>query len=190
MAIIRLWMLVCIPIFALARFRFDPALANSLASDEWPICSDRYSSLSAHRQDLCARHRSDSRLFWVFSYDVLINVYQQGLESGIAAFFIVLLAYELFKFEKSWRKADVSRVQISRLAIIAVLVIFSRLDLVFLAGIAGIWIVFRRHLLRYFLPLDIVSFIVATLAGLSRQSGYSRLLSSDIGVARAMVAWG
>src|SRR5688572_9860833 len=40
---------------------------------------------------------------------------------------------------------------------------FSRLDLVFLAGMVGLWIVFRGHVLRFYLPLDIASIIVATL---------------------------
>jgi hypothetical protein len=102
-------------------------------------------------------------LFWVFSHDVLITLYQNGLESGIAAFFIVLLVYKLYELETSWRKNGVSQKQIIVLAVIAVLAMFSRLDLVFLAGIVGIWIVFRDSLLRYFLPLDIASIVVITL---------------------------
>ena len=44
---------------------------------------------------------------------------------------------------------------IAILAIAATLVIFSRLDLVFLTGLFGLWIVFREQPLRYLLPLDI-----------------------------------
>jgi hypothetical protein len=49
------------------------------------------------------------------------------------------------------------------LAVIAVLTLFSRLDLVFLVGMVGLWIVFRVHLLRFYLPIDIASIIIATL---------------------------
>src|SRR5688572_19899989 len=49
------------------------------------------------------------------------------------------------------------------LAVIAVLTMFSRLDLVFLAGMVGLWVIFRGHLLRYYLPLDIALIIIATL---------------------------
>ena len=52
------------------------------------------------------------------------------------------------------------------LGILAVLVMFSRLDLIFLAGMAGIWIVFRKYPIRYLLPLDIVFIIVTVLLAL------------------------
>jgi hypothetical protein len=39
----------------------------------------------------------------------------------------------------------------------------SRLDLVFLAGMVGLWVILHGHLLRFFLPLDIASIIIAVL---------------------------
>jgi hypothetical protein len=101
-------------------------------------------------------------LFWVFSQDVLFTLYQNGLESGIAAFFIVLLVYKLYEFEISWRKNEVSTMQIATLAVIAVLTMFSRLDLVFLEALLD-WVIFRGSPLRFFLPIDIVAIVVITL---------------------------
>jgi hypothetical protein len=40
------------------------------------------------------------------------------------------------------------------LALTATLLMFSRLDTVFLAGLFGLWIVFRDRPLHYLLPLD------------------------------------
>lgn len=125
-------------------------------------------------------------LFWVFSLDVLFTLYQNGLESGIAAFFIVLLVYKLYEFELSWRKHEVSKKQIATLAVIAVLTLFSRLDLVFLAGIAGIWIVFRGSPLRYFLPLDIASIVAITLLSFIVRVGISGYYT-DADVAITMI---
>ncbi len=158
-----LWMLVCIPIFALARFDLILPLRILLVV---------MSGLSVATGILL--YRLIGRIFtpgigaiaalsWVFSYEVLSVVYQQGLETGVAAFFIVLLVYKLYEFEMSQRKNDVSRKQISILAVIAVLTMFSRLDLVFLAGMVGIWVVFRGSLLRYYLPLDIAAVLVLSL---------------------------
>jgi hypothetical protein len=93
----------------------------------------------------------------------LVIVYQQGLETGIAAYFITLLVYKLYEFDGSWRVNEISKRQIAMLGVIAILTMFSRLDLVFLAGMVGFWIVFRGHILQIHLPLDITSIVVATL---------------------------
>ncbi|MBN2117849.1 MAG: hypothetical protein JW730_14835 [Anaerolineales bacterium] len=158
-----LWLLVCIPIFALARFDLILPLRVLLLV---------MSGLSVATGILLYRFISRiftpaigamAALFWVFSRDTLNTLYQNGLESGIAAFFIVLLVYKLYEFEISWRRNGTSGKQIAVLAVIAVLAMFSRLDLVFLAGVVGIWILFRGSLLRFLLPLDIASTVILTL---------------------------
>ena len=128
-------------------------------------------------------------IFWVFSYDVLATIYQQGLESGIAAFFIVLLVYKLYEFERSWRKEEPSGKQIATLAVIAALTMFSRLDLVFLAGMVGLWVVFRGHPLRFFLPLDIASIIIVTILAFMIRVGLSGYYENvDMALAMAAIA--
>lgn len=158
-----LWMLICIPIFAFARFDLILPLRILLVL---------MGALSAATAVLLYRLIGKvftpaigalAALYWVFSFDVFNIVYRSGLETGIAAFFIVLLVYKLYRFEKSWRRDEVSQRQIALLAMIAVLTMFSRLDLVFLAGMAGLWVIFRGHPLRFYLPLDIASVIIATL---------------------------
>ena len=158
-----LWMAICVPIFALARFDLILPLRILLLV---------MSALSVMTAILLYRLVGKvfsppigaiAALYWVFSFDVLNIVYHHGLETGIAAFFIVLLLYKLYDFEKSWRRKEVSRKQIATLGVIAVLTMFSRLDLVFLAGMMGLWIILRGHLLRFFLPLDIASIIIAVL---------------------------
>lgn len=158
-----LWLWINVPIFALARFDLILPLRVLLLV---------MSGLSAATAILLYRFIGKvftpavgaiAAIYWAFSRDVLVQVYQQGLETGLAAFFIVLLAYKLYQFEKSWRSEPVTTKQLAGLGVLAVLVMFSRLDLVFLAGMAGIWIVFRRHPLRYLLPLDIVAVVVSVL---------------------------
>ncbi|MDQ2691584.1 MAG: hypothetical protein M3Y68_06105 [Chloroflexota bacterium] len=158
-----LWMLVCIPIFALARFDLILPLRVLLLV---------MSGLSVATAILLYRFigrifmpaiGAVAALFWVFHPDVLVTLYQNGLESGIAAFFIVLLLYSLYGFERSWRTNGVSSRRIAILAVIAALVMFSRLDLVFLAVVVGLWVIFRGSLLRFFLPVDITLIVLSTL---------------------------
>jgi hypothetical protein len=158
-----LWMLICVPIFALARFDLIlPLRVLLLVMSGLSVAT----SILLYRligKIFAPAIGAFAALFWVFSPDVLNTLYQNGLESGIAAFFVILLVYKLYEFELSWRKNEVSKREIATLAVIALLAMFSRLDLVFLAVIAGIWIVFRGHLLRFFLPLDISSLIIVSL---------------------------
>lgn len=158
-----LWMLISVPIFALARFDLILPLRILLL-----VMSGLSIATAILLYRLIGRIFSPpigaiAALYWVFSFDVLYIVYRSGLETGIAAFFVILLVYKLHEFERSWRGNEVSRKQIVTLAVIAVLTMFSRLDLVFLAGMVGLWVIFRRHVLRYYLPLDIASIIIATL---------------------------
>lgn len=158
-----LWVLICVPIFAFARV--DLILPLRILLLVMGALSAVTAILIYHLigKIFSAAVGAVAALYWVFSFDVLNIVYRPGLETGIAAFFIVLLVYKLYAFEKSWRVTKVSRRQIAILAVIAALTMFSRLDLVFLAGMIGLWVIFRGHLLRFYLPLDIASVIVASL---------------------------
>ena len=158
-----LWMLVCIPIFALARFDLILPLRILLL-----VMSGLSVATGILLYRLIGRIFTPAlgaiaALFWVFNHHIFATLYQNGLESGIASFFVVLLVYKLYEFERSWRKDQISKKQIATLGLIALLTMFSRLDLVFFVGMAGLWIIFRGHLLRFFLPLDIASIVILTI---------------------------
>ena len=152
-----LWMLICVPIFALARFDLVLPLRVLLIVMSALQISTAILLYRLLGKIFAPAIGALAALYWVFSFDILGNLYQQGLESGIAAFFIVLLVYKLNEFEQVWRSSQVTVKQLAALGFIAALIIFSRLDLVFLAGFAGLWIVFRGHPLRFFLPLDLIA---------------------------------
>jgi hypothetical protein len=167
-----LWMLVCIPIFALARFDLILPLR---------ILFLLMSGLSVVTAILLYRLIGRvfapvigalAALYWVFSVTVLVRFYKQGLETGIAAFFIVLFVYKLAEFERAWRERPVTTRELVILGGIGALVIFSRLDLVFLVAFAGIWVVFRRSPIRYFLPLDIASVAFSVLLAFVIKAGF------------------
>src|SRR5688572_5154194 len=110
-----LWMLICIPIFALARFDLVlPLRVLLLVMSGLSIAT----SILLYRligKVFAPVIGAIAALFWVFSFDILGIVYQHGLETGIGAFFVVLLVYKLYEFEKSWRTNEVSRKQIMTL---------------------------------------------------------------------------
>lgn len=161
-----LWLWINVPIFALARFDLILPLRILLLVSSGLTAATAVLLYRLIGKGITPAIGAIAAIYWAFSKEVLVQVYQQGLESGIAAFFIVLFVYKLYEFETSWRTQPVTTRQLATLGGIAVLVMFSRLDLVFLAGMAGIWIVFRRHPLRYLLPLDLVFVVVSVLVAL------------------------
>jgi hypothetical protein len=151
-----LWLVICIPIFFLARFDLILPLrvlimVMAVLNVATAILIYRYI-----KENLSEAVAMMASMFWLFNAYIHYTVYEYGLESPIVAFSIVLFLYKLSQFEQTWRKQTVKPAQIAGLAALAVLVMFSRLDLVFLVFIAGLWIVFRGNSIRFFAPLDMV----------------------------------
>jgi hypothetical protein len=156
-----LWVLVNIPIFALARFDLILplrililALAGLRAATSILLYHLLKNVISRPIAMLAA-------LYWAFDLYIHWTAYQQGLETGLAAFCLVLFLYLLQRFERDRKTNAVKWTHIATLALAATLVMFSRLDLVFLAGLFGLWIVLRGEPLRYLLPLDILLMTVS-----------------------------
>jgi hypothetical protein len=174
-----LWMLICIPIFTLARFDLILPLrvlliVMSLFSIATAILLYRLISdiLSPPVGMLIA-------VYWVFNFYIQDTFYNLGLESGIALFFIALLIYMLCQLERNKNKIAVSWRQVAWLSLIAALTMFSRLDLVFFALIIGIWIVFRNEPMRYLMPLDISAVIAAALLAFLMRLGLPKYYESS-----------
>ena len=183
------WLWVCVPIFTLARFDLILPLRILLL-----VMSGLSLATSILLYRLIGRVfvpalGALAAIYWAFSTNILNRVYQQGLETGLAAFFIVLFTYKLFEFEKMWRNNPVTQKQLASLGIIAVLVTFSRLDLIFFVGMSGIWIIFRKHPLRYYLPFDIVSIIVSVLLGFIYRVSFDQfLIFSDVALTMIIIS--
>jgi len=164
-----LWMLVCIPIFALAKYDLILPLRILLM-----VVAVIHAATSVMIYRLIRNHLSHAvailaAVFWSFDSYIHSTIYKMGLETPIAIFFIVLVIYVLAKFEKEWRASQPPLKRFAWLGLVAALAMFSRLDLVFFAVIIGVWVVFRETPIRYFLPLDMaVIFIAMTSSVLLR----------------------
>ncbi|MBT3338633.1 MAG: hypothetical protein HN855_13750 [Anaerolineae bacterium] len=151
-----LWMLVNIPIFSLARF--DLVLPLRLLILVLGILSATTSVLLYR---LLSRILSPPvgmlvAVFWGFNIYLYQTVTQFGLETGLTAFSIVLFLYLFEQKERKWHTESLTLKEIAGLGFAAMLVMFSRLDTVFLVLLFGLYIVFRKLPLRYFLLIDIL----------------------------------
>lgn len=168
-----LWMLICIPIFVLARFDVILPLRVLLV-----VIAIIQSATSILIYRLVKKHISHpvailAASFWSFNYYIHNTVYELGLETSIAVFTVLLLIYKLSEFEERWRTQEVSLKQLAMLGLFASLAMFSRLDLVFLAVIVGIWFIFRGTSLRHLLPLDILVIFVSMTSAVILRTGFN-----------------
>ena len=149
-----LWMLVNIPIFALARYDLILPLRILLMVQAALSAATAVLIYRLVKSTLSPPVAVLAGAYWAFNPYLQSVTAQIGLETGLAAFMVLLLIYQLWKFETGWRQTPPSLRQVAGLSVLATLTLFSRLDLVFLSVLAGTWIILRGTRLRTLLPLD------------------------------------
>lgn len=167
-----LWMIICTPIFALARFDLILPLRVLLMVMAGLNAATAILIYRLVKINLSHAVALLAAMFWAFNLYIHSVVYEFGLETPIAAFAIVLFIYKLSQFEKEWRTKPVTTRQLVILALVAIMVMFSRLDLVFLAVLIGIWIIFRGRPIRFFLPLDIAIIFISMTSSVLLRTGF------------------
>ena len=158
-----LWLLVCVPIFALARFDVILPLRVLLVVTGAMEIATFILLYRLMKRVISPPIAAYAVCFWAFNYQVQTIIYQQGLETAIAVFFIALLAYVLVQREEEWITRPANKKEIAVLAALAALTMFSRLDLVFLAALVGLRVVFRGSHLRDLLGIDVLFVFTSTL---------------------------
>jgi len=166
-----LWMVICIPIFTLARFDLILPLRILLMVMAGLNAATAVLIYRLVKSNLSHTVAMLAASFWAFNSYIHMTVYEPGLETPLAAFAIVLFIYKLSQFEKEWHAKPVATRQIVTLSICAMIVMFSRLDLVFLAVISGVWIIFRGKPLRSLLPLDALVIFVSMTSSVALRTG-------------------
>ncbi len=95
---------------------------------------------------------------------------QLGLESGVTAFTLVAALSYLASFDERELKPK----NVLVMSLLGALLLFSRLDSIFIIVIMGIWLVFRRSTLRWQVLMDaLLAFLSAII------SYYARVQNTD-----------
>ncbi|MBA4419956.1 MAG: hypothetical protein C0391_02300 [Anaerolinea sp.] len=158
-----LWMLISIPVFLLSRSDLVLPLrvivmTSALASSLTAVILFR---LISHR--LSKTTGMVIAVFWVAYNSIHAVVTTGGMESGISALFITWLIYRVSCMDHrnsgGWLRGHAMVT-----GLIATLAILSRLDNIYLAAIAGIWLLLDGEKGRSLLVLDI-AFIPVILTG-------------------------
>ncbi|HUM26687.1 MAG TPA: hypothetical protein PKN81_10675, partial [Anaerolineales bacterium] len=98
-----LWMLICIPIFSLARFDLILPLRVMLLVMAGFNAATAILIYRLVKSNLSNAVAMLAASFWAFNFYIHNNVYEFGLETPLAAFAVVLFIYKLSQLEKDWR---------------------------------------------------------------------------------------
>lgn len=167
-----LWLAICIPIFALARY--DLILPLRVLAVVIGLLQLATSVLLYRlvRRTVSEMAGVLAACFWAFNTYILLFLYKTGVESGITILMVMILLTYLHELEVTWRQKEPSLWRIARLGAVSVLVALGRLDLAFFALIVGVWIVFRATPARYLLPFDILALACAVVAAFLARLGF------------------
>jgi hypothetical protein len=122
-----LWLLVCIPIFALARYDLILPLRVLVIITGLLQVGTALLLYRLLRRLVATQIAMLAALYWVFDSYLLVFLYKTAVESSLALFLIVLLLSLVSKFERTWRRARPAAREIALLGIVAALVVFARL---------------------------------------------------------------
>ncbi len=183
-----LWLLICIPIFALARY--DLILPLRILAIVTGILQYGTAMLLYHllRRAISPPAGMLAAAYWLFNSYILLFLYKTGVESGISLLLLLTLLYLLYRFDTSDSPKGQSLAHVGILGVVALLTTFGRLDLAFTVIVIGIWIVFRGSALRYLLPLDLMAMIIATVCAFLLRLGFPAYYDSSGSVEIMMAA--
>lgn len=163
-----LWMLVCIPIFALARI--DIILPLRIVVLVSGVIS-AFTGLLIHRlvrKTLSEQAAMLAASYWVFDRSIHYSVTMFGLETGLTALMMCSLLLAISNLKTG---EPLTHRQTIVLGLLASGMVFSRLDTIFIALLAGVWILLLGTPMRTRLILDIGVIISAAFLSVVSRTG-------------------
>ena len=156
-----LWTLVCVPIFALARFDLIlPLRVLLLVMAAFSVITSIL-LFRLLKKPVGEPIAMLAAAYWALDMTVHSTISQLGLETGLVALSVILLLRLMQLMDE---KETLTSRDLAKLALAALFVLFSRLDGIYLVLIAGVWMVFRRTAIRYLVPLDLL-LVFGTIVG-------------------------
>ncbi|MEW6715890.1 MAG: glycosyltransferase family 39 protein [Chloroflexota bacterium] len=136
-----LWLIVCIPVFSLARYDLILPLRLLILIQGLFNIGTGILLYRMSRRILSHETAVFISFFWLLIPQIYATVMVGGLESGINAFFIVFLWFRLSSLP-STNELMTNLRQVGELGLLAALAILSRLDNAFIAVAVGVWLLY------------------------------------------------
>ena len=169
-----LWMLVCVPVFALARLDLYLPLRVLIVVQALFNAASGYFLFRLFADHLSEKVGWIIAFLWMFLPSIHGITTKLGLESGLNVFAIIFLFYQTSKLAKTEGKKDARYKDLIYLSLAAMLALFSRLDNIFIVVVLGCWLVFRHSQIRWISQWDFLLIFISALLGY-----YLRIQSTD-----------
>jgi hypothetical protein len=187
-----LWMLICIPIFSLARFDLILPLRVLVLVSGAISAATGVLLFRLVKRTLSAPAAVFAASYWVFDRAIHTDVTQFGLETGLTALTMTAFLLAMANLKTPSLRAPKGRSNlppdagiassltpfaprndggIITLSLLAVAMTFSRLDTIFLAALAGAWILLRGTPIRTRLMLDVGLIVSAAFLSVVLRTG-------------------
>lgn len=169
-----LWMLVCIPVFALARFDIYLPLRVLIVVQAILNAGSGYFLYRLFADHISEKAGWILAFCWMFIPSIHAISSKLGLESGLSIFCIIFFFYLISKFMQKSEKGQARAVDMLVLGLVGVLVLFSRLDNIFMLVMVGLWLVFRGSKMSWISQVDFLLIMIAAVL-----SYYSRIQTTN-----------
>ena len=169
-----LWMLVCIPVFALSRFDLYLPLRVLIIVQAVLNAASGYFLYRLFADNLSKKAGWVLAFLWMFLPVIHGITTKLGLESGLNVFALIFLFYQVSRLARIEDIKCATPKGLFWLSLAAIMVLFSRLDNIFVLVFLGCWLVFRNSCIRWISQVDFLLILVSALL-----SYYSRIQTTD-----------
>jgi len=158
-----LWMVICVPVFALARYDLFLPLRVIAAIQILLNTASGYLLYLIFSKNISKTTAWIVAIFWMFFPPIHELTTKSGLEAGLNAFMLITLIYALSKL--SWGESDKNHFwEIFWVGLCGAGVLLSRLDNIFILIMIGVWLVFRGKRISNISQVDFLLILVSATA--------------------------
>ena len=158
-----LWMIICVPVFALARYDLFLPLRVLAAVQIFLNAASGYLLFLILSEKISKTTAWIAAIFWMFFPPIHEITTKSGLETGLNAFMLIAFIYFLSKL--SWGEGNENHSkEIFWVGLCGTGVLLSRLDNIFLLIMAGVWLVFQRKQINSISQIDFLLILFSATA--------------------------
>jgi len=158
-----LWMVICVPVFALARYDLILPLRILAAVQIFLNAASGYLLFLIFSEKISRTTAWVVAIFWMFFPPIHEITTKTGLETGLNAFMLIAFIYFLSKL--SWGEGNENRSQgIFWVGLCGAGVLLSRLDNIFLLIMVGVWLVFQGKKINSISQIDFLLILFSATA--------------------------
>ncbi len=168
-----LWMLICLPLFLFARIDLILPLRLIVLVAGGLTALSSVLLFRLLRRWLPTLLALAAAVFWAFYPFLHQNITRQGMETALSTCCSILTLYLLSRMESQREDHGFPLRQVALVGFSAALMVLSRLDNIFLAGMIGLWLLLRSpawqhapRALRLYLPIDLALTFLAVPFGI------------------------